>query len=583
MNYAHNHAAQLFRSTFVLVAVASFAIAILSNIAQAAAQAATENAAVDYGPAIEQLNQAVEDELQRGILTGLSVAMVDGQRVVLTTGFGLADKQHLVPATADTVYRVGSISKLFTALATLQLVEQGKLDLDAPIQQFLPDFHIVVPFADAPPITLRQLMCHRSGLVRESPVGGYLDDSQPSIAESIASLESCVLVNPPNTKTRYSNIGVTVVGQAVAAASGRSFEQYQRANLLDPIGMAHSSWRVDERIRDQLAVGYMRVADGQGGFFHQPAPPFELGTIPAGNLYSNVNDMALFAKMLLAKGAASQRRIVTAETLAQMSTPQLTDNDTGFGMGFFAGKFNKHRTIQHSGAVYGFSTSIVVLPEKQIAVVVLANGDIVNSRVRRISDAALHAMLTAKTDEPAPEVPATVSMETEQLSALAGQFESAVHWAELQVHDNQLVADIAGQPMTARPIGPLKFELEGRYAHRGTLEFKQDKDNKIIGFRALDQDFTKVTTTPPALPTAWHGYLGSYGPAFIPLVISVHHGHLYAMTENMVDYRLTPVNATVFKMPEGLYADEHVVFERDAANHIYAATLANMTLRRRSP
>ena len=196
--------------------------------------------------------QVIEDELQRGILTGLSVALVDGQQVVLTAGFGMADTRRQVPATADTVYRVGSISKLFTALATLQLVEQGKLDLDAPLHKALPGFHIVDPFANANPITLRQLMCHRSGLVRESPVGGYLDDSQPSIAESIASLESCVLVNPPNTKTRYSNIGVTVVGQAVASASGLPFQQYQRNNLLDPLGMAHSSWRVDDRISDNL-------------------------------------------------------------------------------------------------------------------------------------------------------------------------------------------------------------------------------------------------------------------------------------------------------------------------------------------
>ena len=116
--------------------------------------------------------------------------------------------------------------------------------------------------------------------------------------------------------------------------------------------------------------------------------------------------------------------------------------------------------------------------------------------------------------------------------------------------------------------------------HRGTLEFQQDEDMRIVGFRALGQDFTKVVAQPPAIPAPWRQYLGSYGPEFIPLVISVHHGHLYAMTENMVDYRLTPVNATVFAMPEGLYADEYLVFELDAAGQVHAATLANMTLRR---
>lgn len=536
---------------------------------------------VDYGPAIEQLVQTIDDELQQGDLTGLSVALVDGQRVVLTAGFGMADVEQQIPATDTTVYRVGSISKLFTALATMQLVEQGKLDLDAPLSKVLPSFRIVIPFEDAKPITLRQLMCHRSGLVRESPVGGYFDDSQPSMGESIASLASCVLVNPPDTKTRYSNIGVTVVGQAVAAASGLPFEQYERNFLLNPLGMDGSSWRVDSRIRDQLATGYMRVADGQGGFFHRAAPEFELGTLPAGNLYSNVNDMAHFAQMLLAGGALADGQIVSSETLEQMSIPQLTGNDTGFGIGFYVGRFDKYRTIQHSGAVYGFSTAIIVLPEAQVAVIVLANEDIVSGRVRRITDAALNLMLEAKTGRAIPQPPATKSMDITELSAFAGKFESEVYWAHLVVQRNQLFGNISGQPISMRPIGPLKFEIDGRFLQRGTLEFRQDEESNIIGFRAFDQDFGKVGSDSPPIPTSWRQLLGSYGPDFIPLVISAHHGHLYAMTENMVDYRLTPVTATVFDMPEGLYADEHLVFQLDAHGKVHAATLANMTLRRR--
>ncbi len=537
-------------------------------------------AEVDYGPAVGQLRQVIADELQRGILTGVSVALVDGQRTVLCDGFGMADHAREVPATAETVYRVGSISKLFTALAAMQLVEQGKLDIDAPLSKCLPGFRIVVPFENASPITLRQLMCHRSGMVRESPVGGYLDDSQPSIAQSIASLESCVLVNPPNTKTRYSNIGVTIVGQAVAAASGSPFQDYELKHLLEPLGMIHSSWRVDKSIQDQLATGYMRVADGQGSFFHRPAPPFELGTIPAGNLYSSASDMTHFAMMLLAGGATPDGRIIQSETLAQMSTPQLTENKTGFGVGFFVGNYGKHRTIQHTGAVYGFSTSIVVLPEPQIAVIVLANEDIVPGPVKSISEAALGLMLQAKTGEPIPPPPATVPMDITDISPLVGRFESAVHWAETMQFGEQLVANIAGQPMILRPTGTLTFEAEGRFVHRGKFEFKRNERGEVTGLRALDQDFTKVSGDAPALPAAWHTYLGSYGPDFIPLVISAHHGHLYAMTENMVDYRLTPVNQTVFKMPEGLYADEYLVFELDETGRVHTAVLANQTLLR---
>ena len=265
----------------------------------------------DYGPAIRKLTDVINDELQRAIVSGVSVALIDEQRVVLAAGFGLADKEQRIAATENTVYRVGSISKLFTALAVMQLVEQNRIDIDAPITDYLADFRIVIPFEGASPVTLRQLMCHRSGMVRESPVGGYLDGSEPGIVASIASLEPCVLVNPPNNKTRYSNIGVTLVGQAVAAVSGQSFEQYQVDHLLRPIGMNRSGWQADGPVREHLAKGYMRVADGQGGFVSRPAPTFELGTIPAGNLYSSVNDMAQFAVMLLSGGETPRGRIVS--------------------------------------------------------------------------------------------------------------------------------------------------------------------------------------------------------------------------------------------------------------------------------
>jgi hypothetical protein len=180
-----------------------------------------------------------------------------------------------------------------------------------------------------------------------------------------------------------------------------------------------------------------------------------------------------------------------------------------------------------------------------------------------------------------PKVPETIPMAIDQLSAFVGHYESPGYWAEFMVKGDLLLANISGQPLYVRPIGPLEFEIEGRIVHRGTLKFEQGADGKIIGFEAMGQRFDRVAPNPPPVPTVWRQLIGSYGPEFIPLVISIRHGHLYAMTENMVDYRLTPVNATVFAMPEGLYADEYLVFELDHTGKVHAATLANMTLRRR--
>ena len=127
----------------------------------------------DYAAAIEKLKSAVQHEVTQKKLPAFSISLVDNDRVVWADGFGFQDAEQQVPATAETVYRVGSVSKLFTDMALLQLVEDGKIDLDAPVKKYLPDFRPNNPHGI--PITLRQLMSHRSGLVRESPIGNYFD------------------------------------------------------------------------------------------------------------------------------------------------------------------------------------------------------------------------------------------------------------------------------------------------------------------------------------------------------------------------------------------------------------------------
>ncbi|MCH5377490.1 MAG: beta-lactamase family protein, partial [Planctomycetes bacterium] len=406
--------------------------------------------------------------------------------------------------------------------------------------------------------------------------------SQPGIDATVASLQSCALVNPRNTKTRYSNVGPTIVGQAVAAVSGQSFEEYQREHLLQPLGMLDSAWRMNDDVRSRLATSYMRVADGAGGFVHREAPKFELGTIPAGNLYSTAGDMAKFARMLLAGGKIQDGRIVSASALREMTTPQLIEEESGFGLGFYVSRFAGHRTIQHSGAVYGFTSSLVVLPEARIAAIVLVNEDIAMGPVKRLSDAALSLMLEAKTGQARDEQPEPLPLDVEQLSALTGDYESGGYWAEIRLVDGLLEANISGQPMTLTPIGPFKFEADGQFTYRSAFEFQPSDDGGTSGFTALGQSFVRVDRDRVReIPSGYRKFLGSYGPDFIPLVVSARHGHLYAMTENMIDYRLTPLNQVVFRMPEGLYADEYLVFQVGEDGQVRSVNLANMTLPRR--
>jgi serine beta-lactamase-like protein LACTB len=521
-------------------------------------------AAVDYRSLAHNLEPIVRHELREWGIGGVTVALVDGSETVYLRGFG--------EATADSIFRVGSISKLFNAIAVMQLVEAGELDLDAPLPA---DLLPLNPFPGAPPVTLRQLLCHRSGLQREGAVGGYLDPSEPGLEATIASLKHGVLVTRPGEKTRYSNVGASLAGYVAAKTAGQPFESLLQERVLGPLGLTDSCWFRAGVPPGRLVKAHMRVADGRGGWTRRQAPLFDLGTIPAGNLLSTAPDLARFASSLLAGGGG----LVKPETLQAMWTPQLTGDDTGFGLGFSIGKFRAHRSIGHGGEVWGYSTSFLLLPEVGLAAIVLGNEDIASGRIRRIRDAALSLMLEAKLGEVPPatdasEVPA-------RLADFAGDYESSSYWARIEVVEDQLRGEISGQPLQLTPDGEDSFLAESRVENRARVVFARDANDAVTSFTRGGQTFVRVPDDVPSLRKEWQPVLGSYGSDFAPIVISERYGHLYAMTENMVDYRLTPVNRRVCALGEGMYVDEEVVFLINENGDVRGIDFANMIFPRR--
>ena len=535
--------------------------------------------AAELDVAIERYQQIIADELARGIVPCVSVAWVVDGRVMHAAGYGLADRERNIAATADTIYRAGSISKLFNALGAMRLVEEGKLDLDAPLSRALPEFQIQNPFPNAADVTVRQLLCHRSGMIRESPVGGYLDTGQPDLVATVASVAGCAIVNPPNTMMRYSNVGPTLVGRAVEVQSQIAYPDYQRRYILEPLGMSSSAWMMTDALRPRLAKAVMRVANGDGTYRTEAAPEFELGTVPAGNLYTTAADLARFAAYVIDAGSAVH--IVKRETLESMFTVQLTNESTGFGLGFSVGKFRDHKTVQHTGAVYGFTSSLVVLPEQKIGAIVLTSADLAGAAVRRLSESALSLLLEAVKGESIPKVAPRVDISDEQLTAMAGNYESQSYWATLTVDNRTVHGAISGQEIELTPIGPGKFVADGRLMYRTPVDIEMGTDGRVVAFSAAGQRFQRVANDSETnIPAAWQGLLGMYGPKFIPLVVSARHGHLYATVENEYDYRLMPVNRVCFDLTPGMYADEKVVFQLSDDARASSVIFANQTLRR---
>ena len=342
-----------------------------------------------YSDVVGKLRDAIEYEIKDKNLNAISIAIIKKDDFFWSEGFGFIDEEKKIKADENTIYRVGSVSKLFTDIAIMKKRESGDIDIDSPLQIYLPKFNPENKFNNEP-ITLRQLMSHRAGILREPAYGNYFADNETSLKKTVESVNQSSLIYPPGTKTKYSNAGIAVVGYTLEKVFQKPYVEFMQQNILNPLGMNASSFEFKNSMSLNLAKATMWSYDGRSF----KAPRFELGMIPAGSLYSSVTDLTKFLNMILSDGSLNGERFVNPNTLKEMFTPQFSDSEeSGYGIGFRVSKHNGYKMISHGGAIYGYSTQLSALPEPKIGVVVASSVDISNSITRKISSYALDLLI----------------------------------------------------------------------------------------------------------------------------------------------------------------------------------------------
>ncbi len=311
------------------------------------------------------IDATAESALRARRIAGLSVAVAHEDRLLHARGYGYADLERQIPATAGTVYGIGSMTKQFTAVAVMQLVKQGVVGLDDKLWKYLPDGGGLQP-----PVTIRHLLNHTGGIRGEADLEMLMQGASESVRSRTSILDRLsdeLFDSPPGHVWRYSNLGYYVLGMLIERVTGDTYANHIKRSVLDRAGLSATWCGSREVPSDRLAKGYTDRA----GCFATVEMPSMKQTFSSGALYSTVEDLWQWQNALI------EGRVIEPETYQRMTTPEALDTgeQLGYGYGFFIGSCGCHREISHDGTTGGYSSQLAYYPTARLTVVVLTNSE----------------------------------------------------------------------------------------------------------------------------------------------------------------------------------------------------------------
>src|SRR5215469_419478 len=333
--------------------------------------------AASLGARLAELDSAVAADFAKHSVGSLTIGVVSGDQLIWTKSYGNADMEKHLAADKDTVYRIGSITKMFTALMLEQLVDAGKVHLSDPVEKYFPEVNKVQGrYPGAVPISLVELATHTSGLAREP------DDMEKYVQGPVADWEKTLIAAlpqlhyqfEPGTQYSYSNIGYAILGAALARAAGETYLEYIPKHIFGPLRMTSSALELNPAIQAHLAAGYQM----ENGKVDAETPLREHAgrgyKVPNGAIYTTVGDLAKFTSFLLGNGPETVLKTSKLEAfqdqLEVVSSSRLND---GYGVGFRLERRDNYIALGHGGAVAGYQAAICVNTDANIGVVTLVN------------------------------------------------------------------------------------------------------------------------------------------------------------------------------------------------------------------
>jgi CubicO group peptidase (beta-lactamase class C family) len=328
-------------------------------------------AALASAQKLDGFDAFANQELRDWKCDGFAIAIVQDGKVILSKGYGLRDVKKNLPVTEKTLFAIGSATKSFTVTSLGVLVDQGKLDWDKPVRDYLPDFRLWDQFATER-MTPRDLVTHRSGLPRHDLMWYNSPFTRQELFDRLRYLE-------PNkdfrTTFQYQNLMFMTAGYLAGHVAGTTWEELVSKAIFEPLGMTSSNFSItDSQKSTDFSLGYQVVND-----IPVDMPFRNIDSIgPAGSINSNIEDMTKYVMMHLAKGkgvvsATNEMQMMTPQMAIQAPSPDKELGDLAYGMGFFVTTYRGHKFVHHGGNIDGFSALVAFLPQDNIGLVILTN------------------------------------------------------------------------------------------------------------------------------------------------------------------------------------------------------------------
>jgi CubicO group peptidase (beta-lactamase class C family) len=516
----------------------------------------------DLQEALVHLDSLVEQQKQVDNIPGIAIAVTDRKKLLRVAAYGLADVAAKTPVTADTLFEIGSITKSFTAIALLQLHEEGLVDLHAPVTRYLPWFSVPSKYE---PITLHHLLSHTAGLIMGT-------EFSTEARYEVWALRETEVAAPPGTFFYYSNVGYKALGLVLEQLLGQEYGQIIRERILDPLGMAATDAVITHETRKRLAVGFETLYDDRPAHPSHPLAPaawFETGTAD-GSIAATAADMATYLRMLMNHGQGPHRRILSEAGFRLMTQRVIEppqggeEHGTFYGYGLNISEDGGHILIGHDGGMVGYYAAILADLDDGLGVVVLTNAP---GEPGRIAWLALQVLRAAHHGQSLPSLPPIPDpTRIENAADYAGTYRAEGGTFTITDEEMRLVMQHGAERTILQQSGPDRFYVCHPDFSRFLLRFGREDGQVVEAFHGpawyVHERYAGLSTG--QYPTRWVAYTGHYrshNPWFSNFRIVLRKGTLVLSTPWGDEQTLVAMGGSLFRVGDDARSPERIRFD----------------------